>query len=132
MNSISGFWAGVYAYPNDPAPAVNFDCELRQSGAAVTGQITESHAPGQMLVANISGQVAGSSISFIKRYQTAHSDFLWEISYSGIISPKKDEIKGVWRVGARQGTFTMHRDAGELREADSVVSTRKKDEDIPL
>ena len=85
-----------------------------------------------MLVANISGQIAGSSISFIKRYQTAHSDFLWEISYSGIISPKKDEIKGVWRVGARQGTFTMHRDAGELREADSVVSTRKKDEDIPL
>ena len=118
MNGVSGFWAGVYAYPNDPAPSVNFDCEMHQSGAAVTGHITESHGPGQMLAAALTGECTGTSIHFIKRYQTAHSDFLWEITYTGSVSPKKDEIKGVWRVGARQGTFTMHRDAGVLREAE--------------
>ena len=118
MKTISGFWAGTYAYPNEPTPAVNFDCELRLSGSAVTGQITESHALGQMLVAKITGQVVGSSINFIKRYQTSHSDYLWEIDYTGIVGPKKDEITGIWRVGGRQGTFSMQRDAGELRETE--------------
>ncbi|MEP4053123.1 MAG: hypothetical protein ABJN22_12850 [Litorimonas sp.] len=127
MPTLSGFWAGVYAYPNDPAPAVNFDCELLQSGSVVTGQITESHAPGQMLVANINGHLTGFNISFIKTYQTTHSNFLWEIAYDGTVSPKKDEIIGVWRVGGRQGTFNMHRDAGILRESEIRKTSNKKD-----
>ena len=70
-----------------------------------------------MLIARISGDLTGRNISVIKRYKTTHTDFLWEIAYSGQVSPKKDHIKGIWRVARRQGTFQMHRDAGELREA---------------
>lgn len=128
MKSISGFWAGVYAYPNDPAPSVNFDCELRVDGSVVTGQITESHAPGQMLLANISGQIAGTEISFIKSYQTTQSNFLLEIAYSGQVGPKKDHISGHWRAGMRTGTFEMHRDAGDIRAA----KTRQREKDPEL
>ena len=117
MKSISGFWAGTYAYPNGIAPSVDFDCELRESGGTVSGEITESHGPGQMLVAGITGQLSGNTISFTKRYKTTEPAFLWEIAYSGQVSPKKDHIAGTWRVGTRQGTFEMHRDAGELQEA---------------
>lgn len=114
MASISGFWAGTYAYPNDSAPSVNFDCEMQQSGGVIAGQITESHRPGQMLLAHINGQISGSNISFFKRYKTADSNYRWGISYVGEVSAKKDKITGIWRAGGRQGTFEMHRDAGQL------------------
>lgn len=119
MSSISGFWAGTYFYPEANVPNVNFDCELHQSGARFSGEITESHAPGQMLVARISGELTGNNIAFIKSYKTTNAAFLWEITYSGQVSPKKDHITGTWRVGGRHGTFEMHRDAGILREADT-------------
>ena len=117
MHGISGFWAGVYAYPLDALPPVNFDCELRQDGARISGEITESHRPGQMLMAMISGTLSGDKIDFIKSYRQAGPAFLADITYSGQVSPKKDHITGVWHVGPRQGHFEMHRDAGELREA---------------
>lgn len=118
MTSLSGFWAGTYHYPETNVQNVNFDCELHQSGAGFSGEITESHAPGQMLVARISGELAGNNIAFIKSYKTINAAFLSEITYSGQVSPKKDHITGTWRVGGRQGTFEMHRDAGILRQAD--------------
>jgi len=128
MKTISGFWAGTYAYPNDPAPAVNFDCELRQDGGVISGEITESHAPGQMLLAAISGQISGTNIQFIKSYRSAGTSFLWEIAYSGQVSPKKDHIAGTWRVGMRTGTFEMHRDAGNMISA----QTRQRAKDPEL
>jgi len=76
VTSISGFWAGVYAYPMDALPPVNFDCELMQNGSP-------------------------------------------DIAYSGQISPKKDHIKGIWQAGGRMGSFEMHRDAGEVRRAET-------------
>ena len=118
MTSLSGFWAGTYHYPQTHIPNVNFDCELHQSGVSVSGEITESHAPGQMLLARISGDLNGDRISFVKSYKATHSAFLLEIAYSGQVSPKKDHITGVWRVGGRQGTFEMHRDVGQLREVE--------------
>jgi hypothetical protein len=117
MKSISGFWSGTYFYPEPHVPDVHFDCELRQSGGAISGEITESHAPGQMLMASLQGELNGQAIRFIKTYQTAEPNFLWDISYSGQVSPKKDHIAGTWRVGMRSGSFEMHRDAGQLREA---------------
>jgi len=117
VKTLSGFWAGTYAYPDEPVPSVNFDCELQQDGSKISGQITESHGPGQMLVAAISGQLSGQKIQFIKSYRNGGERFLWKIAYSGQVSPKKDHISGHWRVGMRTGTFKMHRDAGELRQA---------------
>ena len=117
MKSISGFWAGTYAYPEANAPSVNFDCELRQDGTLISGEITESHRAGQMLLAAISGGLNGQKIQFIKSYRNGGEAYIWDIAYSGQVSPKKDHISGTWRVGMRQGAFEMHRDAGELREA---------------
>ena len=119
MSSISGFWAGTYAYPMDALPPVNFDCELTQNGSHITGVITESHRPGQMLAAHISGTLDGHTITFIKSYHRAGPAFLADIAYSGQVSPKKEHIKGVWQVGSRIGSFEMHRDAGEMRKAET-------------
>lgn len=127
MDTLSGFWAGTYAYPGEPVPSVTFDCDLRQSGSLISGEITESHAPGQMLLAAISGNISGQSIQFIKSYRNGGESILWEIAYSGQVSPKKDHISGVWRVGMRTGTFEMHRDAGILREAE----TRETSDELP-
>ena len=119
MSSISGFWAGVYTYPMDALPPVNFDCELTQNGSHISGEITESHRPGQMLAAHISGTLDGHNIAFIKSYRQAGPAFLADIAYSGQISPKKDHIKGIWQAGGRMGSFEMHRDAGEMRRAET-------------
>ena len=110
MKSISGFWAGVYAYPNESFPSVKFDCELSQSGSVLSGTLTESHAPGQMLAAQLSGQISGAKIQFIKSYVNAGN--IWQIAYSGQINAEKNHITGMWRVGMRTGTFEMHRDPG--------------------
>jgi hypothetical protein len=105
---------------------VNFDCELRQNGMVISGEITESHGPGQMLMAAVSGQLSGQNIQFIKSYRNGGEAFLWEIAYSGTLNPKKDHITGTWRVGMRTGTFEMHRDAGALREAKMRESVIQK------
>lgn len=117
MKTISGFWAGVYAYPNEPFPPVKFDCELTQSGPVLSGTLTESHAPGQMLAAQLSGQVSGSKIQFIKSYVNAGN--IWQIAYSGQINAEKNHITGMWRVGMRTGAFEMHRDTGKLMDAET-------------
>lgn len=101
----------------DALPPVNFDCELTHNGSRISGVITESHRPGQMLAASISGSLDGHTIAFIKSYREAGLAFLADIAYSGQISPKKDHITGVWQVGNRTGSFEMHRDAGEMRKA---------------
>jgi len=126
MKTISGFWAGTYSYPEANAPTVKFDCELRQDGSVISGEITESHRAGQMLLAGISGQLTGQNIQFIKSYRNGGETYLWDIAYSGQVSPKKDHISGSWRVGMRQGTFEMHRDSGELRE----IETRETADDL--
>ena len=110
MKTISGFWAGVYAYPNEPVPSVKFDCELSQNGSVLSGTLTESHAPGQMLAAQLSGQISGLKIQFVKSYVNAGN--IWQIAYSGQINAEKTHITGMWRVGMRTGTFEMHRDPG--------------------
>lgn len=117
MKTISGFWAGTYTYPKDALPPVNFDCELTQNGSRIIGEITESHRPGQMLAAGLSGSLRGHTIEFIKSYRQAGPAFLADITYSGQVSPKKNHIAGVWKVGGRKGSFEMHRDAGEIRKA---------------
>jgi len=103
-------------YPGENLPSVTFDCELRQDGQVISGEITESHRAGQMLIATVSGQLSGTNIQFIKSYRNGGESYLWDIAYTGQVSPKKDHISGHWRVGLRHGTFEMHRDAGELRE----------------
>jgi len=126
MKSISGFWAGTYAYPESHIPSVNFDCELRQDGSVISGEITESHRAGHMLLAAISGQRSGQNIQFIKSYRNGGEDFLWDIAYSGRVGPSSDHISGRWSIGMRAGTFEMHRDRGELREA----KTRETADDL--
>jgi len=128
VKTISGFWAGTYSYPIENAPSVEFDCELRQDGILISGEITESHRPGQMLMAAISGSLSSTNIQFIKSYRNAGETYLWEIAYSGQVSPKKDHISGTWRVGMRTGTFEMHRDAGELLSEE----IRETEDDLPL
>ena len=123
MKTLSGFWAGTYIYPNDPMPSVQFDCELHQNGGTLSGNITESHRPGQMLVAKLSGQMSGQKIQFIKSYVNAGN--IWQIAYSGQVNAEKDYISGAWRVGMRTGTFEMNRDSGELHEA-SLERVAKK------
>ena len=128
MKTISGFWAGTYAYPEASMAPVKFDCELRQDGSVISGDITESHRAGQMLLAEISGQLSGQNIQFIKSYRNGGENFLWDIAYSGQVSEKKDHISGQWRVGMRTGTFEMQRDAGELRDA----TTRETANDLSV
>ena len=123
MKTLSGFWAGTYGYPDEPVAPVKFDCELNQSGATLSGIITESHGPGQMLVAKLSGQISGQKIQFIKSYVNAGN--IWQIAYSGQVNAEKDYISGIWRVGMRTGTFEMNRDSGELHE-DSLERVAKK------
>ena len=103
----------------DALPPVSFDCELTQNGRRITGEITESHRPGQMLAASISGSLDGQNIAFIKSYRQAGPAFLADIAYSGQVSPKKDHIKGIWQAGGRMGSFEMHRDAREMRRAET-------------
>ena len=117
--NLSGWWAGVYSYPN-ATNATPFEAELRDHGGLLSGLITESgDAPwtaGMTLTSTLVGDVQGTSVHFIKTYDDpvqAH-----QVIYDGALIEDGEAIEGNWTIiDEWSGPFRMERRSATKAEA---------------
>lgn len=117
---LTGQWAGFYNYPV-PAPPVNFQAVLQDSGGRLSGTIAEpddARASEGTLHAVIDGRREGAAISFLKMYDEA-DEYYDTVHYMGTVTSGGDEIEGRWEVrGGWSGTFLMVRARGASDQAE--------------
>ncbi|MGH8001132.1 MAG: hypothetical protein ACREPR_17320 [Brasilonema sp.] len=89
MADVSGTWLGTYWQQGIPT---RFEVTLIQSGHRLTGSILDDSDLGE---AQLTGEVVGRHISFIKRYFMTSPD---PITYVGTISDKEDYMQGQWSI----------------------------------
>ncbi len=113
--SVSGFWGGIYFYPENVSEPVNFDAEFMQAAEMLSGNITETNTidpdGGVLLASVIDGEITGSEIRFTKRYTNGSEKH--DVRYVGTLSQDSNEISGQWSILTFTGTFVMTRDAGK-------------------
>ncbi|MDJ0615208.1 MAG: hypothetical protein QNJ63_00440 [Calothrix sp. MO_192.B10] len=89
MSDISGTWLGTYWQQGIPT---RFEATLIQSGNTLTGSILDDSYLGE---AQLTGEVTGRNVSFLKRYFTTSPD---SVRYTGTISTDEDYIQGHWTI----------------------------------
>ena len=125
-DNISGFWTGVYDYPQAYREPVPFNAVITDSGGALTGESIEpntfSTAQDKELFAHLSGTRDGSSVMFVKTYEKVprggHS-----IIYQGTLDASGTRIDGTWKASARwSGPFVMNRSSGAKVEQEEKAA----------
>jgi len=109
---LNGYWTGAYAY-GVPFPSVPFNAHLEQSGAAVTGTITEPDTLNVFKVvialSTLAGHREGDHLHFRKTMQNGQPGHV--IIYNGTVNGDETRIDGHWTIpGAGSGAFSMQRD----------------------
>lgn len=89
MADVSGTWLGTYWQQGMPT---RFEVTLIQSGNSLTGSILDDSFLGD---AQLTGEVIGRRISFIKRYFGSSPD---PVRYVGTISEDEDFMQGQWSI----------------------------------
>ncbi|MBX3501250.1 MAG: hypothetical protein KF889_17565 [Alphaproteobacteria bacterium] len=112
---IGGRWLGRYYYSGQQAnkPPVEFEMTIEVPVAGkVGGRISEPSTFGTagvpFLYANVSGDISGNMLRFIKTYDgtggQSHS-----VSYSGVFNETWTTLVGTWRLGDATGRFDLRR-----------------------
>jgi len=105
MADISGTWLGTYWQQGIPT---RFEATLVQSSTTLTGRILDDSYLGE---AELTGEVIGRSVSFIKRYFMTYQDV---IKYTGILSEDEDYMQGKWIIGRDSGQWEARRSGDAL------------------
>lgn len=116
MTNLSGFWTGVYDYPDD-SPPTSFNATIVDRGGSFYGEIVEpnEHAYFETdelaeLVADINGFYDGGIIKFFKKYMPLASKYRDYVEYVGTINDDFTKIEGRWVIpGDWFGKFVMNR-----------------------
>lgn len=120
---LSGFWTGVYDYPDGHEQPVPFNAVIRDEGGSLTGEIIEPNTFAQCkdreLFASLSGTRNGNDVHFVKSYEdlpeAGHS-----IAYSGTLNADRTKIEGQWSTMepgySYAGPFVMNRKSGKKEE----------------
>lgn len=113
---LTGLWRGLYSYPIKRTP-VPFTASLAESGSWLTGATEEvataRAALGRTLTATLQGRRTGSSVRFLKLYDSPMRVYD-SVAYEGSVNAEGTEIEGRWTVpGNWSGTFLMIRE-GEI------------------
>lgn len=117
MADVSGTWLGTYWQQENPT---RFEVTLIQSGNALTGRILDDSYLGE---AQLSGEVVGCHISFIKRYFTTSSE---PVTYVGTISENEDYMQGQWNISLWDNGPWEARRGGETLVVDLQTSQTKQ------
>lgn len=106
MADLSGTWLGTYWQQGIPT---RFEVTMVQSGNTFSGRVLDDNYLGE---AQLTGEVIGRSISFIKRYFTSSPD---SINYSGTLSEDEDSMQGQWNIARwDSGTWEARRSTEDL------------------
>ena len=92
MTNVNGNWLGTYWQDEMPS---RFEATFAQSGNTLSGSILNDNYLGE---AQVSGEVIGRSISFIKRYLLTSPAL---VTYTGIVSENEDYMQGKWNIGSQ-------------------------------
>jgi len=130
MMDVSGFWIGQYMYSEISAFAVTFQADMTQLGEKVSGDITEQNTfddqAGQILIADLFGQVNAANITFTKTYTNSRAG-LDKIFYNGTISNDGHAISGTWSIASLwTGRFKMTK-AIEQKPAPKAIRIKEKE-----
>ncbi len=117
MADVSSTWLGTYWQQGIPT---RFEVTLIQSGHTLTGRMLDDSDLGE---AQLTGEVVGRRINFIKRYFTTSPD---PITYLGTISDKEDYMQGQWSIKLwDSGSWEAQR-SGNTLIADLQTRIQKK------
>ncbi len=117
MADISGTWLGTYW---QQGIATRFEATLIQSGNSLTGSILDDSDLGE---AQLTGEVIGRSVSFIKRYISRSQD---TISYTGTLSEEEDYMQGQWNIRRSDSGVWEARRSGDTLIADLQARLTKQ------
>ena len=114
MADLTGSWLGTYWQNGEPT---RFEATLVQGGNSLSGNILDDGPLGE---ANLTGEVVGRSVSFVKQYVTTQN---LAIHYNGTISEEGDYMKGEWSFTQRtrrttivSGNWEAHRGGKSLMD----------------
>lgn len=108
MANVTGSWLGTYWQKGVPT---RFEATLVQSRNVLSGRISDDGPPGE---AEVSGDVIGRHVDFVKRYFSISGT----IHYTGTLSDDENFISGQWNIGSRQaGTWEAHRSDNDLSKS---------------
>ena len=129
-DNLTGFWTGVYDYPDTYKEPVPFNAVIEDTMGSLSGEIIEpntfSRTKDHELFASFSGTRQGSSVHFIKTYekvpQGGHS-----IAYEGTVDESFTKITGTWK-GERagllwSGPFLMNRADGRKAQVEKKTES---------
>ncbi|MBD2773690.1 hypothetical protein [Iningainema tapete] len=104
MADVSGTWLGTYWQGDTPT---RFEVTLIQSGNTLTGSILDDSYLGE---AQLSGEVIGRRISFVKTYLTTSPA---PITYVGTLSEDENFMQGQWQIKRSDSGAWEARRSGE-------------------
>ena len=105
MANITGSWLGTYWQNGNPT---RFEATFAQSNNVFSGRIADDGPQGE---AQVSGDVIGRHVDFVKRYFSAPGT----IHYTGTLSEDENFLSGQWNIGSQQlGTWEAHRSDNNL------------------
>ncbi|HTK84874.1 MAG TPA: hypothetical protein VL625_07280 [Patescibacteria group bacterium] len=121
--NLSGFWTGVYDYPDTHEQPVPFNAVIRDEGGSISGEIIEPNTFAKCndreLFAVLSGTRSGSDVHFVKSYEdlpeAGHC-----IAYRGTLNADGTKLEGQWSTMepgySYSGPFVMNRKSGKKAE----------------
>ena len=116
MADISGTWLGTYWQQGIPT---RFEATLIQSGNTLTGRIEDDSYLGE---AELTGEVIGRRVSFVKRYFTTSQNV---IKYIGSLSEDEDYMQGQWSIGRDSGPWEARRSGDALMADLRAILTKQ-------
>lgn len=103
---VSGSWLGTYWQDGMPT---RFEVTFVQSNNALSGSILDDNYLGE---AQLSGDLTGRRIHFVKRYLTSSPV---PIAYIGTLDEAGNFMSGTWKIDRRySGTWEAHRSNTDL------------------
>lgn len=117
MADLSGTWLGTYWQAGTPT---RFEATLIQSGNTLSGRILDDDYLGE---AQLTGEVIGRRISFIKRYFITSSA---AINYVGTLSEDENYMQGHWNIEPWDSGPWEARRSGEALIADLQTRLSKQ------
>lgn len=124
-SDVTGVWYGRYRGNVDPQEN-SFIALLEESGATISGSITEPDGGAGIRRAIVSGTRDGATIRFLKQYDGS-GGWTHNVRYAGTVDAEGTAIHGGWQVDWLHGSFVMEREKFDADELEDEVALELDD-----
>jgi len=103
VGAILSEWQGEYV---QGGRSTKFSLSMQQSGTKLTGEMRETQEGAGEVLSDISGELEGTSVRFVKRYRSNGG----QVSYAGNLQADASAMSGTWSAMWMSGEWHMSRD----------------------